>query len=187
MFEEVVPLTAVYSHVPEEKIDLSERNVFVSLTSFVVIGCCPVGISDQKKPRHSGSSNIYGNIRVNNPTQLITIKCRWIEFFVKMFFVYKPAVWSRCVWHECSAADCIRSTNLLHNVAKFDGNFSRNARISAAGISANISWTLEILSDQNWSQNDSSLDSICFKYEDETNEFNRKMKSIPDYEKLIEQ
>lgn len=78
-----------------------------------------------------------------------------------IIIISQPAVWSRWVWHECSAADWRRSTNLLHNVAIFDGKSSRNDRISAAGINVKISWTDETFSDQNWSQNDSSLDSIC--------------------------
>ncbi len=72
MSEEVVQLMVVYSHIPINKIDIfSLSNQLFLLTSFVVVCCCPFGISDQKNPRHSGSSNIYGNKRVSNRTQLI--------------------------------------------------------------------------------------------------------------------
>ena len=58
------------------------------LTPFDVVCCCPVGISDQKNPRHSGSSNIYGNKRVNNRTQLIAINKIRLNFEMNETFCF---------------------------------------------------------------------------------------------------
>lgn len=159
MFEVIAQLTVVY--IPKQTMqrssDLHHRS---SLTpSEVACCCCPWGTSDQKKPRHSGSSKMYGSRRVRRRTQLIARRKK--RQLCRLSDACEPAVWSRCVWQECSAADCRRSTSLLHKVAIFDGNSSRKDRISTAGISEKISCTVEIFSDQNCSQNESSFDSIC--------------------------